>query len=130
VAFFPQSTGAAILKEAMLRLHDPDDPHYIGDAYFGRTPLRAPIHDSLLLEVPLRAWDRVLERVLAVMTAPIPQMPMPADWGLGSHLAIGVEAAAGVDWASMKTLTLPQAEPDAQPEASEEEWVADLGTVA
>jgi hypothetical protein len=44
VAFYPQSIAAAILKEALLRLFEPDSPSYIGDAYFGRTPLRAPIH--------------------------------------------------------------------------------------
>jgi hypothetical protein len=111
VAFFPQSTAAGVLKDAMLRLFDPDGPSYIGDAYFGRTPLRAPIHDSLFLEVPVRAWDRVLERVVLEMTRPVPELPL--NWvsredrvrfGFGDHLSIGVEAKTGDDWGSMQPI--------------------------
>ena len=44
LAFYPQSIAAGILKEAMLRLFaERDSPSYIGEVYFGRTPLRAPI---------------------------------------------------------------------------------------
>ncbi len=116
VAFYPQSTASAILTEVMLRLFDPEQPCYVGDAYYGRTPLRAPIHDSLLLEVPARAWDRVLEAVVTEMRRPIPELPL--DWipvdtrqhlALGEHLSIGVEAKQGLDWGSMTRIDLPEA---------------------
>lgn len=114
VAFMPQSIAAGVLKEAMLRLFEPDSPSYIGDAYYGRTPLRAPIHDSLLLEVPNRVWDRVLAHVYREMLRPIPELPLdwvPADQrlalGLGPLLSIGVEAKAGQDWQAMSVLTSP-----------------------
>jgi uracil-DNA glycosylase family 4 len=116
VAFYPQSTASAILTEAMLRLFDPAQPCYVGDAYFGRTPLRAPIHDSLLLEVPSRAWDRVLEHVIREMLRPIPELPL--DWvpafdrdryGLGSHLSIGVAAKAGHNWGEMSAIDVEAA---------------------
>lgn len=99
VAFYPQSAGRGVLTEAMLRLLDPREAEpygsYIGDAFHGRTPFRAPIHDSLLFEVPVRAWDRVLECVIREMTRAIAQMPNPAEWGLGPYLTIDVEAKAG-----------------------------------
>jgi hypothetical protein len=111
VAFFPQSTAAAILTEVLLRLFDPDQPTYIGDAYYGRTPLRAPIHDSLLMEIPNRIWDRVVATVVQEMLRPIPQLPL--DWiaaserqrlHLGEYLQIGVEAKAGYDWGTMTVI--------------------------
>lgn len=99
VAFFPQSTAAGILKEVMLRLFVPGEPNYIGEAFYGRTPLRAPIHDALLLEVPDELVDEVLRKVVYEMTRPIPQLPLPAEWGLGPYLSIGVEAKVGRNWA-------------------------------
>lgn len=119
VAFDPQSIAAGILKEALLRLFEPDSPSYIGDAYFGRTPLRAPIHDSGLFEVPNRCWDRVFERIILEMTRAVPELPL--DWvseadkarlGLGSHLSIGVAAKAGKDWHAMEKLKLPELSED------------------
>lgn len=136
VAFYPQSTGRGILTEAMLRLFDPEEAEpydsYIGDAYFGRTPLRAPIHDSLFLELPRRIADRVLEIVVREMTRPVVQMPNPAEWSLGSHLVIDVEAKVGSDWASMEKWQEGEAvEPEAYvPEESDEDDVADLQVVA
>jgi hypothetical protein len=114
VAFFPQSTAAGVLTEVMLRLFDPEQPCYIGDVFFGKTPLRAPIHDSLLCEVPIRAWDRTVETIVSEMMRPVPELPL--DWvsafdrqqlGLGEYLTIGVEAKAGADWGSMETIGLP-----------------------
>lgn len=99
VSFFPQSSAAGIIKEAMLRLFDPEMPNYIGDAFYGRTPLRAQIHDSLLLEVPDELVDVVLEKLVIEMTRPIPEFPMPEEWGLGPYLSIGVEAKVGQNWA-------------------------------
>jgi hypothetical protein len=108
IAYKPQSTAAGRLKAAEWVLFgDPDLPTYIGDAYFGRTPLRAPIHDSLVLEVPNRAWDRVVETVATVMQAPAPELPCPPAWGLGTHLRIGVAAKGGRTWGKQTMEDIP-----------------------
>jgi uracil-DNA glycosylase family 4 len=105
IADYPQSIAAGDLKEVELRLFaDPDGPSYIGDAYYGKTPLRAPIHDSLLLEVPFRQWDRVCERVALEMQRPILEQPLPVAWGLGTHLQVGVAAKAGENWQDTEDL--------------------------
>lgn len=108
MAFYPQSTGSGILKEAMIPLFaDHDHPSYIGEAYFGRTPLRAPIHDSLLLEAPPRKLDRILEAVYAEMLRPVEEMPLPPEWNMGTHLVIGVEGKIGINWEDMKKIKDP-----------------------
>lgn len=108
VAFFPQSTAAGVLKRSMLPLFcRPDHPSYIGDAYYGKTPLRAPIHDSLLLEVPDRQWDRVFEAVCREMQRPILEQPLPVEWGMGSHLSIGVDAKVGKNWEQTERVSVP-----------------------
>lgn len=99
VSFYPQSLGAGRLKEAQLRLFLPWSDDYIGDCYFGRTPLLGPIHDSLLLHVPNRCWDRVVEIVARVMQEPSPYLPIPREWAWGPNLPIGVAAKAGRNWA-------------------------------
>lgn len=107
IADYPQSIAAGDLKEVELRLlGDPDGVSYIGDAYYGRTPLRAPIHDSLLLEVPNRQWDRVCEKVSLEMRRPIVEQPLLPEWG-GGHLTIGVAAKAGENWQDTEDLTGP-----------------------
>ena len=134
LAFYPQSIAAGILKEAMLRLFaDRDSPSYIGDAYFGQTPLRAPIHDSLLLEIPDRAWDRTVEIVCMEMQRPVIEQPLPPSWGRsGECVAIGVAAKAGTDWAAMEEIQVPGYESDwhAEPveDEDEDDW-SDLGRV-
>ena len=103
LAFYGQSTGAGVLKEALLRLlADRDSPTYIGDFYYGQTPLRAPIHDSGLFEVPDAKVDLALERIVAAMTQPIVQQPNLQEWGMGDYLSIGVAAKVGLDWAAME----------------------------
>jgi hypothetical protein len=103
IAFFPQSIAAGILMEAMLKLYLPwITSTYIGTAYYGATPLRAPIHDSLLQEIPKRIVAEVIRRVLEAKTAPIPELPLPAEWNMGSHLAIGVDVKFGDDWGHMQ----------------------------
>ena len=99
LAFKPSSIAAGNLKEVMLRLFDPAHPSYIGDCKFGRTPLVSPIHDSLLLDIPLHVWDTVVPVVLTEMQAPIREQPCPPAWGLGEYLSIGVGAKAGFNWA-------------------------------
>lgn len=142
IAFFPQSIAAGILKEAMLKLFTPGSADYIGDAYDGQTPLRAPIHDSLLLEIPVECFDEVVRKVLRVMRAPIPELPLRPEWGMGEYLAIGVDAKASVDggsWAEMARLDLapyegvPETVSDAPAlgveDEEDEEMVESLGTV-
>jgi uracil-DNA glycosylase family 4 len=136
VAFYPQSTGSGLLKEAMLRLFDPEEAEpyrsYLG-AVDGVTVLRAPIHDSLFLEVPLRHWDRVLETAVREMTRPCAQLPCPPGWGLGDCLAVDVEVKAGQDWSAMATVgDRPAAEtaPFTAALGEEDEDVADLQVVA
>ena len=108
IAFLPQSTAAGVIKAAALRLFDPQSPSYIGAAYFGQTPLRGLIHDSLLLEIPDRVFDTVYEKVCREMLRPIQEQPCPAEWGIGSHLTIGVAAKVGRNWQAMEDLALPE----------------------
>lgn len=125
LALYPQSISAGVLKEAMLRLFaERDSPSYIGAVYFGRTPLRAPIHDSLLLEIPDRKWDRTVETVCMEMQRPVIEQPLPATWGrLGEFVAIGVAAKAGHDWGAMDEIQVPGYESDwhAEPMETEDE---------
>lgn len=104
VAFYPQSTAAGVGKEAGLRLHTPDHPSYIGNAFYGRTPTRAFIHDSFLLEVPDELVDSVVEKVVREMTRPIPELPCPAEWGIGDYLHINVAVKVGQNWGEMEEI--------------------------
>jgi uracil-DNA glycosylase family 4 len=99
VAFFQQSVAAGVIKEAMLELFDPDHPNFIGEEFYGKTPLRALIHDSLLLEVPTARVEVVIEKLRSAMTRPIEEQPCPPEWGLGSHLQMGVDVKVGRNWA-------------------------------
>lgn len=107
IAFYPQSTAAGRLKEAELDLFDPQSPDFIGDCYFGRTPLLGPIHDSVLLHIPNRCFDRVAEIVIRVMQQPSARLPIPLDWGWGPYLPIGVSAKSGKNWMEMEKLKVP-----------------------
>lgn len=108
IAFYPQSTAAGILKEVLLTLFAlRDHPSYIGDAWFGRTPLRAPIHDSILLEVPPRQIDRVLVATYGEMLRPIEEMPIDPAWGMGEYVTIGVEGKMGRSWDQMEKIPDP-----------------------
>lgn len=107
-----QSTAAGQLKEVELQLFHPDSPTYIGEAYFGRTPLRAPIHDSLLMEIPDRALDLTLSVVVNVMRKPSIYMPCPPEWGIGTHLRINVAVKVGRDWGHMEDLAIPDMVPE------------------
>ena len=99
VAFFPQSTAAGVINEAILELFDPDQESFIGEEFHGKTPLRAMIHDSLLLEVPAHRVEQVIEKLRLAMERPIEEQPLPPEWGIGSHLTIGVEVKVGKNWA-------------------------------
>jgi len=104
VAFYPQSTAAGVLYEAVLRLHDPDSPYYVGDMFDGRTPLRALIHDSILGEVPVSSLDAYLERLTGSMLEPIREQPLDPSWGMGEFLQIGVDVKVGPNWADMESV--------------------------
>lgn len=112
IAFYPQSIATGVLKEALLRLlYDPDQPHYIGDAYYGRTPLRAPIHDSGLFEVPHAQVERVFEAIVTEMQRAVIEQPNLPEWGIGPHLEIGVAAKIGDDWQETEERPLPGTRP-------------------
>ena len=102
----------------MLRLFgDPQSPSYIGDVYYGKTPLRAPIHDSLLLEIPLTVWDRVVEIVCMEMQRPVLAQPLPGSWHRpGEYVSIGVAAKAGLNWGAMEKIAVP---------GYDAEWIAE-----
>src|SRR5499427_9450775 len=128
LALYPQSISAGVLKEAMLRLFaERESASYIGDVYFGRTPLRAPIHDSLLLEIPVRQFDRTFEIVCMEMQRPVIEQPLPASWGrpAGECVAIGVAAKAGENWAQMAEIAVPGYDAEWVGEPAEDEDAED-----
>lgn len=106
IALYPQSTAAGVLKRTVRELHTVDHPNYIGAAYYGRTPFRAPIHDSGLFEIPLRVWDTTCEKIFRAFQRPVQEQPVPAAWGMGTHLHIGIEAKAGTNWLQMETISV------------------------
>jgi hypothetical protein len=101
VAYYPQSTNAGFQKESALELMTPGE-NYIGDTYFGQTPIRAPIHDSLLGESENKHLGSVLTKLYRVMTRSVKELPCPQEWNLGSHLTIGASAKIGQSWGDMK----------------------------
>lgn len=99
IAFKPQSTAVGIITEAILRL------------YFERFEeagqyLRLQVHDELLSEIPHSEWERVDKIMKEEMERPIPQMRLPASWGMGDHLSILTEAKIDLNepsrWGSMR----------------------------
>jgi len=135
IAFYPQSTAAGVLKRTILELHRPDSPTYIGDAYYGKTPFRAPIHDSGLFEIPLAVWDTTCEKIFRAFQRPIAEQPLPESWGLGPLLRVGIEAKAGQNWMEMETLPASDVVMDTSEyyfgvEEQDEEDAIELGVVA
>lgn len=95
IAFKPQSTAAAIIKEAMLRLYQ--DRFEEAGQY-----LRLLVHDELLFEVPEAIASQVDEIVREEMEKPIPQLPLDSAWNLGDYLIVNTEAKKpNVRWGSM-----------------------------
>jgi len=84
LAFLPQSTGASLLRETLLRLA-PSDP--------GTLRLLAPIHDSVLCEVREGALDRAVQVLRGEMTR---------EWEELGGLSFGVEVKVGKSWAKME----------------------------
>jgi hypothetical protein len=92
VAFYPQSTTAGVTAEVALALSDPASPCYVGNLYFGETPLRLLPYDAIVAEVPKDKLDLYLERLDIAMHLPLP------------HLKLGHDVKIGPDWANMKAL--------------------------
>jgi hypothetical protein len=95
VAFLPQSTAAGIIKEAMLRLYQ---NHFDSVGQF----LRLLIHDELMFEVPNKQVEAVATIAKWEMEQPIPELPLPDRWGMGTHLNILTEDKRGDRWGQMK----------------------------
>jgi DNA polymerase I-like protein with 3'-5' exonuclease and polymerase domains len=93
LAFKPQHAGSVVMKQGILKFkrHHPD---------IFRT-LRLTIHDSLYSSaVPTDKVDEYVPRMIEVMSEPNLCMPCPAEWGRGSHLAVGVDAKVSLtSWA-------------------------------
>ena len=93
IAFNPQHAAAAIGKRA-IRDVAKEDPEALES-------LRLFIHDSLVGECPVRDVEDIMARVSAIMTRPVPWLPLPAEWNMGTHLSIEVEGKYGRSWADM-----------------------------
>lgn len=102
VAFYPQSTTAGVIFESALELVDAASETYIGDMFGGRSPIRALIHDSILLEVPEKRSEEAIDKLYRAMTRPIEEQPCPEEWGMGDHLTIGVTVKVGESWGKME----------------------------
>lgn len=94
-AFLPQSTAAGIMKDALLRLYF--DRFEVAGQY-----LRLTVHDELLSEVPEELVDQELRVKQEEMSKPITVLPLPASYGMGEYLSIGVESKLGRAWGDMK----------------------------
>lgn len=93
VSFLPQSTAAAIIKQAAKRI--------FYDHFATGATLRLLIHDSILGECLERDVEECLRVSGNVMSAPIRELPMDPLWGMGEFLTIGTEAKVGKSWGSM-----------------------------
>jgi uracil-DNA glycosylase family 4 len=96
LAFGPQSTASGILKEAILRIKIESEAVLRG--------LRVAIHDSLLSLFPLPDAERLGREMMRLMAQPCPFLPLPEEWGMGTHLTIEVEGKIGPVWATMTDL--------------------------
>ena len=95
LAFRPQSTAAGIIKEAMLRL------------YFERFQeagqwMRLTTHDEILWHCPQELQPSVDKVFVEEMEKPIPELPLPPEWGYGPHLWVLTEGKEGSKWGSME----------------------------
>lgn len=93
VSFLPQSTAAAIIKQAAKRI-------YYEITEVGET-LRLLIHDSILGEALEGDAEKCLDISRRVMETPILELPLDPTWNMGTHLVIGTEAKVGASWGAM-----------------------------
>lgn len=94
VSFLPQSTAAAIIKQAAKRLYY-EHPTPVGES------LRLLIHDSILGECEEGEVEECLSVSERVMETPIPELPLDPTWGMGEFLSIGSEAKTATSWGAM-----------------------------
>lgn len=94
IAFLPQSTAAAILKRAGMRLFY-DRPEV------GKT-MRLFIHDEILGEAQDDQIPALMQVVQEEMERPIPELPLDPTWEMGEYLTIGTEGKVGKSWATME----------------------------
>ncbi len=95
IAFLPQSTAAGIIKEAIMRL------------YFNRFEeagqyLRLQVHDEIFLEVPEGSVKQIDDVVKEEMQRSIPELALPASYGMGPMLSIDTEGKSGKRWGGMR----------------------------
>lgn len=93
VSFLPQSTAAAIIKKAAKAL-------WYLYPWVGQT-MRLLIHDEIFGEAREEQIEQCLAISQEVMEAPIVELPLDPNWGLGEYLTIGTEAKVGKSWATM-----------------------------
>lgn len=93
VSFLPQSTAAAIIKQAAKRI-------FYEYPWVGET-LRLLIHDSILGETVEGDLEKCLEVSQQVMETPIRELPLDPSWNMGEFLVIGTEAKVGKSWGEM-----------------------------
>lgn len=93
ISFLPQSTAAAIIKQAGKWL-------WYEYPWVGQT-MRLWIHDEILGEAREEEIEECLKTSQSVMEAPIPELPLDPTWGMGEFLTVGTEAKVGKTWASM-----------------------------
>jgi hypothetical protein len=93
VSFLPQSTAAAIIKQAAKRI-------FYEYPWVGKT-LRLLIHDSILGEAADGDVEQCLRISQEVMETPIRELPLDPTWGMGEYLVIGTEAKVGKSWGEM-----------------------------
>jgi hypothetical protein len=94
VSFLPQSTAAAIIKQAAKKLYY-ENLHPCGES------LRLLIHDSVLGEAKEEDIEQCMTISQQVMEAPIPELPMDPSWNMGEFLTILTEGKTGPSWSSM-----------------------------
>jgi DNA polymerase I-like protein with 3'-5' exonuclease and polymerase domains len=85
VAFLPQSSAAAIMKDTILEIGKSE--------YRPFMPANLSVHDSICLQVHKRMVDQTVEFLATLMTREIPLM---------NNLQIGCEVKVGKNWADMQ----------------------------
>ena len=93
VSFLPQSTAAAIIKQAARVIYH--DYPWVGET------LRLLIHDSILGEAKEGEVETCLRVSAEVMESPIKELPLDPTWNMGEFLTINTEAKVGKSWGSM-----------------------------
>ena len=87
VAFLPQSSAAAIMKDTILE---------IGKGAFRKfMPANLSVHDSICLQVPRDRVEETADYLSTLMTREIPLM---------NNLRIGCEVKMGPNWADLKKI--------------------------